>query len=160
MPIIQIGTTVIQFPDSGTSPNWAQAIIDFAEAVQNTLSGLAGPADVFPQIFVIDNFNPGTAVNIPNLTFSTTVVRAAFIKYAVYRTTSSSNASEVGTINIIYNPANPIGNKWEYDRQYAGIGQVSFTITDTGQVQLNTTALAGLNHTGKIAYSATAFLQS
>lgn len=160
MPIIQIGTTVIQFPDSGTSPNWAQALIDFATAVQDTLSGLAGPADVFPQIFVIDNFNPGTAVNIPNLTFSTTVVRAAFIRYAVYRTTTTANASEVGTINIVYNPNNPVGNKWEYDRQYAANGQISFTITDTGQVQLNTIALAGLNHTGKLVYSAQAFLQN
>lgn len=160
MPVIQIGTTVIQFPDSGTSPNWAQPIIDFATAVQNTLSGLAGPADVFPQIFTIDNFNPGTAVNIPNLTFSTTIVRAAFIRYTVYRTTSSTNANEAGVLIITYNPANPTGNKWEYDRNYVGNGQITFTVTDTGQVQLNTIALAGLNHTGVITYAAQALLQS
>ncbi len=60
----------------------------------------------------------------------------------------------------MYNPNNPTGNKWEYDRQYAADGQISFTITDTGQVQLNTTALAGLSHVGKIVYAAQALLQN
>lgn len=159
MPTITIGSTVINFPDSGNSPNWAQPIIDFATAVQNTLSGLAGAADVFPQTFVIDNFNPGTAVDIPNLTFSTTIVRSAFIRYDVFRTTSSITAYEAGTIIMVYNPNGPTGNKWEYDRSYVGNGQISFTITDTGQVQLNTVALAGINHTGVITYAAQALLQ-
>lgn len=161
IPTIEIGTTVIQFPDSGNSPNWAQPIIDFATAVQNTLSGLAGPADVFPQIFVIDNFNPGTAVNIPNLTFSTTIVRAAFIRYTVYRNTAAPlTVTESGILNIVYNPTNPTGNLWEYDQSKVGNAQVSFTITDTGQVQLNTTALSGLSHNGKITYAAQALLQN
>ena len=159
MPIITIGSTIINFPGTGQSPDWSQPIIDFATAVQDTLSGLAGPADVFPQIFVIDNLNPGSA-DIPNLTFSTTIVRAAFIRYAVYRTTTSDNASEVGTMNIVYNPANPSGNKWEYDRAYAADGKITFTITDTGQVRLNTIALAGLSHSGKFVYAAQALLQN
>lgn len=160
MPIITIGSTIIDFPNSGSSPNWSSAVISFAEAVQNTLSGLAGPADVFPQIFVINAFNPGTNVPIPNLTFSTTIVRAAFIRYAVYRTTSATSAYESGELNIVYNPNGPVNNKWEYSRDYIGDGQISFTITDTGEVQLNTTALAGINHAGKLVYSAQALLQN
>lgn len=160
MPTISIGSTVINFPNSGSSPNWAQPVIDFATAVQNTLSGLAGPADVFPQIFVINNFNPGTNIDIPNLTFSTTIVRAAFIRYAVFRSTNSASAYEAGEIKIVYNPNGPVGNKWEYDRRFIGDGQISFTITDTGQVQLTTEALSGINHTGKITYSAQALLQN
>lgn len=158
--IITIGSTVIAFPSSGESPNWAQPVIDFATAVQNTLSGLAGVADVFPQTFVINNFNPGTNIDIPNLTFSTTIVRAAFVRYSVFRTTNSTTAYEAGEIKIVYNPNGPAGNKWEFDRSYVGDGQISFTITDTGQFQLNTVALGGINHTGILTYAAQALLQS
>jgi|ERR1035437_785226 hypothetical protein len=157
MPIIHIGTTVIQFPDSGTSPNWAPAVIDFAVAVQDALSGFVGPADVFPQIFVIDALNPGTAVPIPNLTFSNTIVRAAFIRYAIYRTAGANSASEVGTLNIVYNNAT---NTWESDRSYAGDGLITFTITSQGQVELNTLFLAGGTHAGKFVYAAQALLQN
>ncbi len=160
MPIIQIQGTVINFPDSGSSPNWAPAVIDFAEAVQNALSGVVGPADVAPQTLVLDSYNPGTSINVPNLNFSTTTVRAAFIRYAMYRSTNSTSAYEAGTLIIVYNPNGSTNQKWDQGRQYVGNGQISFTVKDTGQVQLNVSALAGINHSGKISYSAQALLQT
>lgn len=156
MPNITIGGTVIQFPDSGTSPNWAEPVINFAEAVQNVLSGVFGPFDVSTQSFSLDSFNPASNINIPNLVFSTNSVRGAFIKYVIFRTTSINTAYEIGQLNIVYNPNGPSGNKWEVGRQTIGDGQVTFTVTDSGQVQISTLAMAGVNHTGKITYLAQA----
>jgi|SRR5271166_7182442 len=160
MPTIVIQGTVINFPDSGSSPNWAPAVIDFAEAVQNALAGVVGASDVPPQSYSISSFNPGSNINIPSLNFSTLTVRSAFIRYAISRSTTATTVDEGGTIVITYNPTGMVGSLWEASRQYNGDAQVTFYVTDTGQVQLNTAALAGLNHVGTISYSAQALLQS
>ena len=159
MPIVTIGSTIINFPNSGTSPNWAPAVIDFAVAVENALAGVVGPFDVSPQTLIIDTYNPGTNINIPNLSFSTTVVRGAFIRYTVFRSTSMTSAYEIGELKIVYNPSGPVNNKWEVGRQYVGDGSITFNVTDTGQVQFTTTTLSGINHTGQLSYSAVALLQ-
>lgn len=160
MPSINIRDTVINFPDSGTSPNWAPAVIAFAQAVEDALNLLVGSADVSPQNYTIDAFNPVTSQNIPNLLFSTSIVRAAFIRYSVYRTTSLSTVTETGTIIVVYNASNPVSNKWEIIQYKTGDASISFAITDTGQMQFTTTTLAGTGHAGKIAFAAQALLQS
>jgi hypothetical protein len=148
---------VISFPDSGTSQNWAPPVDQFAVAVADALAGIVGPADVSPQVFVIDSYNPGTNISVPNLSFSTTTVRAAFIKYALYRTTSSTSAYEAGTLTAVYNTA---GGVWDLGQQFVGNGQFSFTMTNVGQIQITTNTLAGINHQGKLGYSATALLNT
>jgi len=155
--VITIQGTVISFPTSGESPNWSQPIVDFATAVEGALNSIVGPADVPPQVFIIDSYNPGTNINIPGLTFSTTVVRSALIRYAVYRTTTTATAYESGILNIVYNTNSGV---WEVSRQYIGDGQLTFSVTNVGQVQFSTAALAGLNHSGKISFAASALLQS
>lgn len=160
MPTITIKGTPINFPDSGTSPNWAPAVIQFAQAVADALSLLVGTADVTPQNFTIDSFNPVTNQDLPNLQFSTSIVRAAFIRYSVYRNTSTTTVAESGIMIIVYNPANPTNNKWELIRDFTGDAQIDFNITDTGQVQFTTQTLGGLSHNGKIAFAAQALLQS
>lgn len=158
--IITIQGTSIAFPSSGEPENWSQPLIDFATAVQDALSSITGPADVPPQTLTIDAFNPGSNIVIPALTFSTTTVRGAFIRYAVNRTTSLTSVSEIGEIEIVYNATGPTGNKWEYGRTYTGDASITFTITDVGQVLLNTTSLSGINHTGILTYTAQALLQT
>lgn len=160
MPSINIQGTVISFPDSAGSPNWAEAVDQFAIAVANALASVVGPFDVAPQALTIDAFNPGTNINIAALSFPTSEVRSATIKYAVYRTTTLTSADESGEIVILYNPNGPTGNKWELAQRSMGDGKISFNITDTGQVQFSTTALAGSNHMGKITFLAQAILQS
>lgn len=151
MPTITISGTVIEFPDSGESPNWAPAIIEFAQAVEGALSGLAGSFDVQPQTFVIDSFNPGSNIDIPNLNFPSSDVRAANIRYTVHRETDTVEANETGMIWIVYNNTN--GN-WDISQESADNGQIDFNITNTGQVQFTTITLAGLNHTGFITFAA------
>ena len=155
---IQIQNTLINFPSSGESPNWAQAIIDFAQAVELALASVVGPYDTPPQVYTMVS-NVNTLVALPNLNFPTTAVRSAFIRYAVYRTTSTNTAYEAGSITIVYNATNPIGNKWEITNDHIGNGLITFIIADTGQMEFSTTALPGSSHSGRITYVAQAVLQ-
>lgn len=160
MPTIQISGSPIQFPDDGNSPDWAPPIIAFAEATAEALSGVVGIADVAPQVFVIDPYNPGSNIPLPGLSFSTTIVRGAFIPYAIDRATTTQEVSEVGELSIVYNSTNSTGFKWTMTRTANGDASVTFAISDQGQVSISTTALTGLSHTGKITFSATAVLQN
>jgi hypothetical protein len=156
---ISIQNTLINFPSSGESPNWAQAIIDFAKAVELALASVVGPYDTPPQVYsMISNVNNN--VIVPNLNFPTTAVRSAFIRYAVYRTTSTDVAYEAGSITVVYNPTNPVSNKWEITKDFIGDGKIDFIMADTGQMEFTTSALPGINHVGKITYTAQAVLQS
>lgn len=157
---ITIQGTPIEIPSSGESPNWSSGIIEAFQVIESALNSAVGTFDVPPQVFNGDAYNPGTGISLPNLSFSTSDVRSADISYAVYRETSSTNAAESGSINVVYNPNNSVGNKWEIQRDYVGDGQITFTISDAGQVSFTTTTLAGINHTMRISYSAKALEQN
>lgn len=154
MPELIISGTPVAFPNDSSSPDWAPAVIQFAELVAAALSSLAGTFDVVPQRFIIDTVPPATTTPITNLSFSTADVRGAFIIYSVYRNTNTTTVTETGNLMIVYNPTNSIGNKWEITRDFVGDAQVSFTIDDTGQVNINLTALSGTGPNGFISYSA------
>lgn len=159
---INIANTIINFPESGAAPNWAPAVIQFAIAVQDALASFVGPFDIPPQIYTMTS-NANNNVNLPNLAFPTTTVRGAIISYSVFRNTTGTGAqtiSETGQIYVNYNPTNPVGNKWEINRDYIGNAQVTFNITDVGQVQFSSTLISGLNHTGKVTYQAKSILQN
>lgn len=160
MPEIQIQGTVIDFPDTAQSPDWSEAVIQFAVAVENALASIVGAFDVAPQVLIIDAYNPGTNVDIPNLSFPTSSVRSAFIRYSVFRTTTLETAYESGELQIVYNPNGPVNNKWEYAQSKISDGKISFTITDTGQVRFSTTSMSGSNHAGNLTYVAQSILQS
>ena len=157
---ITIQGTVISFPQSGTGPQWAEAVDQFASAVEGALNSVVGAFDVAPQALIIDAYNPGTNINIAALSFPTTSVRSAFIRYAVFRSTNSTSVYESGSLEIVYNPNGPVNNKWEVAQQIVGDGQILFNVTDTGQVQFSTLAIAGGSHTGKLTFVAQSILQS
>ncbi len=149
---ITINGSPVQFPSSSESPNWAPAIIEFAQLVEGSLIGLgAGAFDVAPQVMIIDTANPGVNVDIVNLTFPVSTVRSANIRYAVYRTTSTDTAYETGLISVVYNTS---AGSWEISREYTGDGKITFSITNVGQMQFTTVALAGINHVGRLTFSA------
>lgn len=157
---ITIQNKPISFPESGTSPNWAPAVIAFAEAVEAALAGLTGGYDVAPQTQNIDAANPLTDIDITALSFPPVDVRAVTIYYAVTRQTDSAEVAEGGTIEMVYNGSNPNGNKWEIVNTHAGEAKIEFSVTDTGQLRYSTEAIAGINHTGKITFRAIAVLNS
>lgn len=89
---IQIQSQIIQFPASGDSPNYAPAIIQFAQAVAAALELVVGPFDVAPQTFVMTS-NANTNVSLPNLTFPPSDVQGAIIQYSVLRQTMGASVS-------------------------------------------------------------------
>jgi hypothetical protein len=157
---INIQGTLIEFPSSGASPDWSPAIIQFAQAVEAALANVAGAFDVAPQVLNIDAYNPGSNISINALSFPVSQVRAATISYAVFRQTSTNTVSESGEIRVNYNPDGLIGNKWQITRDYQDNANISFAISDTGQISFTTTTLAGTNHTGAITFAAKALLQT
>ncbi len=159
MPDITIQGSLVDFPNSAAEPNWAEAVIQFAELTATALSGLVGAGDVSPQIYTMVA-DTNSDVDLPSLQFATSVVRAATINYSVYRTTNTGNAAESGMLQLIYNPNNAPTQKWEFTQQKVGEGDITFTVLDTGQVQFSSTALGGSDHVGKITYYAKALLQS
>ena len=158
MPQINIQGTIIDFPDSAQSPNWAAPVIQFALAVEAALATVVGPFDIAPQVYTMTS-NVNTNVSLPGLAFPTSDVRGATIDYTVFRTTNTNVAYEKGTLEIVYNPQGPVNNKWEISREFTGDGLITFSILDTGQVQFTSASLAGTNHQGVISYLAKAILQ-
>ncbi len=157
---ITISGTPIEMPTSGTDPNWANAMVAFALAVEAALQNVSGAFDVSPQVLNIDAQNPGTNIDITALSFPTSEVRSVFLSYAVFRQTTTTTVSETGELRFNYNPDGPINSKWEKNRDYQGDAKISFSISDTGQVSYTTTAIAGANHTGAITFAAKALLQT
>lgn len=157
---ITIQGTPITFPSAGGSPQWAEAVDKFAQAVEGALNSVVGAFDVAPQALIIDAYNPGTNINIAALSFPTASVRSAFIRYAVFRSTNSTSVYESGELEIVYNPNGPTNNKWEIAQKLVGDGQILFNVTDTGQVQFSTTSISGGSHVGKLTFVAQAVLQN
>lgn len=161
---IIIKDTPVDIPTSGDSPNWAESVTEALKALADAVNVSTGQYDVPPQTLNIDSYNTATDISIDNLLFPSAEVLSAFIFYSVKRVTEDSgasdqqNATEEGTLEIVYNENNPVGNKWEIIRSFSGDAQISFSITDLGQVTFSTTTLTGINHTGIISYRALSIL--
>lgn len=162
MPTITINSQVIDFPDSAESPNWAPALIQFALAVEGALAIAVGTYDVPPQAFTIDAYNSATDIDITNLSFPISAVRAVFVRYAIYRTTDSTNVYEAGDMIAMYNPNNTVGEKWTLSQgNKTGVdGQITFKVTDNGQFRFDSTPITGSNHAGKIIFEARSLEQT
>ncbi len=155
-PILISGTT-INFPSSGDSPNWSPAVIQFAQLVAAALQFSFGPFDIPPQTYdLIADVN--TNVALPNLSFPTTQVIGAIVSFSVSRVSSSSTVSETGEIIVNYNPTFPTNEKWQINTEFIGNANITFSITDVGQVQFSTTTIGGSFVSGTITYQASAIL--
>jgi hypothetical protein len=151
---INIKGTPIEFPSTGESPNWAPAVIEFAQAVEEALVTAAGPYDIGQQVYSL--ITDGTTDVITDLNFPSTAVRAAFIKYSVFRTSTLSTVVETGNILAVFD-----GSDWNLtSRDYVGDAQCTFNIDASGQVSITTTAIGGINYSGKVSFSAQALEQT
>lgn len=161
---LSIKGTIVEIPSSSQQANWAPGIIAALRALTEAVNAVTGTYDVAPQTQNIDANNSSNDVPITNLAFPLSEVRSATIFYSVYRITEDSGSSdeqevaEGGMITIVYNASNPVGNKWEITRDYAGDANITFEISDTGAFSFSTTPLTGINHTGIISFRAVAVL--
>lgn len=162
MPIITINGTPIAYPNTGAVPVNSETQIQFAEAVAAALSGLVSTGDVSKQVYTLNaSQNTATDVVLSGLSFSDSVVRAAFIRYSVYReVTQPAYAYESGEMNVVYNANNPINQKWELQRTRASDASISFRIDDNGQLYFSTTSIGSGTHSGAISFVAQALAQS
>lgn len=159
MPKITIQGTVINFPNSGASPNWAPSIIDFAEAVEGALESVTGSYDVPPQVLAIPS-EINTNVSIPRLTFPVSEVRSVIVTYAIYRESTDANEAEAGELEFVYDT---LAGEWILNREAVGtdVVNVTFDVTNTGQVRFSTSAMeSGSYREGTLSYQAKAILQS
>ena len=135
--IVNIKGTPIDFPSSGESPNWAPAVVEFAQAVENALVTAISDFDVPATVIEItsDNitFPTATTVNINELNFSIAIIRSFTVTYSIIlNKTLGGSVSESGTITAYYDSNNI--PKWTFTRDYVGEANVDFNVTDAGQV--------------------------
>lgn len=162
MPTIVINGIPIEFPNTGAAPVNSEAQIQFAEAVEEALSGLISTGDVSKQIFTLNaSQNAASNVTLTGLSFSTSVVRSAFIRYSVYReVTQPAYAYEAGEMTVVYNANNPTNQKWEVQQERVGDASISFSVDDNGQFYFTTTSIGTGTHSGAIAFVAQSLAQS
>lgn len=157
---ITIAGTPIEVPSTSENPGWGDAMVAFFQAVEDAFATAIGPYDVALQTLNIGGatYNPTTSVqDVTNLAFSTSVVRAAFVQYAVYRATDSTAVAESGNIIAVYNTS---AATWNLNQDKVGDASITFTIDATGQIQFETAAIAGSNHTATITFKAWALTNS
>lgn len=170
---IIVNNTPIDFPSSAQSPNWAPALIEFAQNVATALSGIVGPYDVAPQVVDIENDGAEHAIQTPSvsLAFPTSIVRSANIRYSVYRNnTANESHAETGIISVVYNTQTV---SWEMQRELVGnvtpegtygisnssgtcISGILFRIDSNGQVLYKADTISPTGYTGKLSFAAQA----
>lgn len=153
---VKIQGQTIDFPTSGEDPNWAEAITQFAQAVEAAIATVAGDFDIAPQVQNIDDPYIGIDIPITNLKFPSTDIVSAEIQYGVVRQTDLALVTEGGVLSVYFNDGNPIGNKWSISQVRQGDAKIEFTIDDTGQMFYTSTSIGGtpLNHEGFITFRA------
>lgn len=161
-PITIQGITV-NFPISGSSPNWSAAVIQAIELIAEALTISSGPYDIPPQNFIMTS-NVNSNVPIPNLEFPVTAVQGAMVLYGCQRSTNSVQISQSGILILNYDPTQSPGSLWQITDEFAssssaGAG-ITFSMSDVGQLQFSTTSIAGTDYQGTINFRALAVLNS
>jgi hypothetical protein len=167
MPTLIVKGTPINIPSSGASADWSPAVIEAFQALADAVNTFTGTFDVAPQKITIDAYNPGTNIAISNLVFPPSDVRSVTVFYTIYRKTSNTTSlttdgvelTESGSLEINYNASRTNGLKWDLVRVSEGEDtQVTFSISDLGQISFSSASLSGINHTGIISFRALAIL--
>lgn len=144
MPNIQIGNQTIPFPDSGSSPNWSQAVIDFAEAVATQLASISSEFDVAPRV---QQLTSDVNTNLPVFAciFPNGSVRSFSFNYAIYRTNNVTTSTEQGEVNAVYDTE---ASTWTLEHEFNGTKQNDGSMYNTfsmsgDQLVLSTAAIGG-----------------
>ena len=167
MAKVIVGTTVIDFPTSGTDANWGIAVEQFATAVANELAGLASPFDVSPRVTTLNN-DANVNLPVPGCLFPSTSVRSFALSYAIYRTNGSglgtTTLAEEGTVSGVFNTVTSLWylqHDFNGDRQANGEAYHTFSMSGD-QLNLTTVAINGSYDSvnSKLSYSAKTILIS
>lgn len=155
---ITIQGNVIDFPTSGSSPNWAPAVTEFAQSVETALLAAVGPYDIAPQTLDIPN-NQSALTDLVGISFPSTAVRSFTITYTIYRSATSPSVglAESGTIVGVYDD---LATNWILQREFVGDDAgVVFDIENAlaGQLRYTSSNVSPVSgYSGKITLSAKA----
>ncbi len=144
MPLITVGSEVIDFPNSGTDPNWAPAVIAYAQAVANQLQAQASPFDVPPKVQILTS-DSNVNLNLTDAIFPSGSVRSFSMYYTIFRTNTVDSVLDQGEVYGSYNSdttAWVLSEKFNGTRQDDGLPYQSFNMSGD-QLQLNTVAIGG-----------------
>lgn len=160
MPLLTVNNNTYNYPDPGTDPGWGQDASDWAAAVTDVLNTLVSPADILETSYVVTN-NITSYADVNRLFFDPGTVRAANITYAIYRASTSNPSGfvESGTIYITFDNSAGTGSKWLLGQQKIGDSGVTFTITDAGQIQYQSTDIGATGYQGNIKFTAKTLAQ-
>lgn len=159
---IQIGTTVIQFPNTGQSAVWSEAVIQFAQLVAEALQSGGTPYDIPATVMTI-TANPSTDINITgtgsNLSFPSGVVSSFTFIYDVYLLSDSTSKTQAGVVVGQYNDDTStwsLQHEFSGDVQTDGTPYATFTINSSDELLLSTASIAGVYDAtdSRISYSA------
>lgn len=160
MSRIKIGTTVIDFPNSGTDANWAPAVDAFAIAVEKNFASVITAFDVSPRVEYLQ-YDANTNLEVPSASFNHLSVRGFTFNYSIYRTNNVLTISEIGVVLGHYDPANGWNLSHTFSGQRQSDGEQYHTFAMSGdQLTLTTVAIGGSYDSSKseISYSAKALL--
>ena len=98
--VVVLQGNTYQIPKADANPPWGEQLNDYLKALGGAFGTLVGPADIAESASVaINNQNSPTAVL--GLSFDSGTVRAAFIDYSIYRTTSTTTEAEAGQMTLL-----------------------------------------------------------
>lgn len=155
MPItLTVNNIPYEYPVPGDSPGWGQPATDWAAQVTQALNDLQGATDIPQKTFTVQN-NVTTFTDIAGLAFNTGLVRAGFVNFSIYRTSTSnpSGNAEAGNMILVYDNLAASGSKWNVIVNFDGNSGLTFNVTDAGQVQYKSSDL-GTGHSGNMHFQA------
>lgn len=153
---VTISGSTYDVPENGQSPSWGDDLHDVVVALANASNSASGPSDIPMTSFTVAN-NTSSVANITGASFDTTLVRSFILNYSVYRTTTTTEMSEVG---VLYGTYKSTAATWDFSQQRGGIANITFTITSGGQLQYTTDNFGGSTYSGKMKFYAKSFLQA
>lgn len=155
LPVVISGTSY-SLPQQGENPPWGDDLDALLLALIAVANNSVGSADILTTNFTLAN-NVAAPTNVTGAAFDTASVRSFILQYSIYRSSSTTETSEVGELLGTYKST---AATWELAQYNAGTSGVIFTITNAGQIQYVSSNFGGINYSGKLKFSAKAFLQT
>lgn len=139
----------------GDNPPHGEQLSELLEALVDVSNSVVGTGDILQTSFSLSNDVVDETV-VTGLQFDPALVRSAIVEYSIYRSTSSDEASECGTMLVTYKS---IASTWEVARYSVGDAGITFTFDNVGQGKYISTNMSGTGHTGTLRFRARAFIQ-
>jgi hypothetical protein len=143
--------------EQGDNPPFGEQQSELISALVDVSNSVVGTGDILQTSFSLANdVTEEDNANVTGLQFDTSQVRSAIIEYSIYRSTSSDELSECGTMLVTYKST---ASSWEVARYSVGDAGVTFTLTSAGQAQYTSSDMAGTGYSGLLKFRARSFTQ-